>query len=100
MNTGRGSTVDDKALYCTRTEGTLAATGLDGPKEEPANRAAWMPDDNPIFKLPNVVMTSHAARYSAESIRAVRETSAKEVALVPTGQTPRFPINADRLTNI
>ena len=97
VNTGRGPTVDNKALYRALTEGHLAAAGLDDPEEEPAKRATWDPADNPIFTLPNVLITPHAAYYSEESIRAAREGAATQVAKVLTGQTPDFPVNADAL---
>lgn len=97
VNTGRGPTVDNAALYRALTEGHLAAAGLDDPEEEPAKRAAWDPADNPIFTLPNVLITPHAAYYSEESIRAAREGAATQVAKVLTGQTPDFSVNADAL---
>ena len=43
VNTGRGPTVDNKALYRALTEGHLAAAGLDDLEEEPAKRASWHP---------------------------------------------------------
>lgn len=97
VNTGRGPTVDNKALYRALTEGHLAAAGLDDPEEEPAKRASWNPADNPIFTLPNVLITPHAAYYSEESIRAAREGAATQVAKVLTGQKPDFPVNAEAL---
>lgn len=97
VNTGRGPTVDNAALHHALTEGTLAGAGLDDPEEEPAKRQRWSPSDNPIFSLPNVVVTPHAAYYSEESIRAARETAASEVARVLTGEPPKFPVNAAAL---
>ncbi|MBO6755301.1 MAG: C-terminal binding protein [Roseibium sp.] len=97
VNTGRGPTVDNKALYRALTDGHLAAAGLDDPEEEPAKRANWSPADNPIFTLPNVIVTPHAAYYSEESIRAARVTAATQVAKVLTGQRPDYPVNADAL---
>jgi len=97
VNTGRGPTVDNKALYVALTEGDLAAAGLDDPEEEPAKRATWHPDDNPLFSLPNVMVTPHAAYYSEESIRTARETAATQVAKVLSGQEPDFPVNASAL---
>ena len=97
VNTGRGPTVDNKALFRALTEGHLAAAGLDDPEEEPAKRANWTPDDNPLFTLPNVLVTPHAAYYSEESIHAARVTAATQVAKVLTGQNPDYTVNADAL---
>jgi len=97
INTGRGPTIDNKALYRALTEGHIAAAGLDDPEEEPAKRAAWTPDDNPIFTLPNVLVTPHAAYYSEESIHAARVTAATQVAKVLTGQKPDYTVNAEAL---
>ncbi|WP_282153109.1 C-terminal binding protein [Ruegeria atlantica] len=97
VNTGRGPTVDNKALYRALTNGHLAAAGLDDPEEEPAKRANWSPDDNPLFALPNVLVTPHAAYYSEESIRAARVTAATQVAKVLTGQKPDYTVNAEAL---
>ncbi|WP_372580702.1 C-terminal binding protein [Ruegeria hyattellae] len=97
VNTGRGPTVDNKALFRALTEGHLAAAGLDDPEEEPAKRANWTPDDNPLFKLPNVLVTPHAAYYSEESIHAARVIAATQVAKVLTGQRPDYTVNAEAL---
>jgi D-3-phosphoglycerate dehydrogenase len=94
INTGRGPTIDNHALYRALTEGWIRGAGLDDPEEEPAKRAAWSPADNPIFGLPNVIVTPHAAYYSEESIRSAREIAASEVARVLTGQPTRNPVNA------
>ena len=97
INTGRGPTIDNKALYKALSEGWITGAGLDDPEEEPAKRAQWSPDDNPIFTLPNVIVTPHAAYYSEESIMMARKTAASEVARVISGEKPQFPVNAESL---
>lgn len=97
INTGRGPTIDNKALYRALSEGWIAGAGLDDPEEEPAKRGSWSPADNPIFTLPNVIVTPHSAYYSEESIRSAREIAASEVARVLTGQNPKNLVNAEAL---
>lgn len=100
VNTGRGPTVDNQALYRALTEGHLAAAGLDDPEEEPAKRANWSPADNPLFSLHNAMVTPHAAYYSEESIHMARVTAATQVAKVLTGQQPDYPVNAEALASL
>lgn len=93
INTGRGPTIDNKALYEALVSGRVAGAGLDDPEEEPAKRASWNPSDNPLFSHESVVVTPHAAYYSEESIRLAREIAASEVARVLTGQKPLNAVN-------
>lgn len=97
VNTGRGPTVDNAALYRALTDGHLAGAGLDDPEEEPAKRAEWSPADNPIFSLPNVIVTPHAAYYSEESILTARTSAATQVAKVLTKRQPDYPVNGTAL---
>jgi D-3-phosphoglycerate dehydrogenase / 2-oxoglutarate reductase len=96
INTARGPIVSDEALYRALSEGWIAGAGLDDIEEEPAKQRDWRPT-NPLFSLPNVVVTPHAAYYSEEAIRTVREFAAHEVVRVLTGQPPLSPVNADQL---
>ena len=65
-------------------------------EEEPAKQRDWKPE-NPLFTLPNVILTPHAAYYSEESIHTVRDFAAHEVVRVLTGQPPVSAVNADQL---
>jgi D-3-phosphoglycerate dehydrogenase / 2-oxoglutarate reductase len=96
INTARGPIVSDDALYRGLRQGWIAGAGLDDIEEEPAKQRAWKPD-NPLFTLPNVVVTPHAAYYSEEAIHAVRDFAAHEVVRVLTGQPPVSPVNARQL---
>jgi D-3-phosphoglycerate dehydrogenase len=97
INTARGPIVEDRALHRALSEGWIAGAGLDDIEEEPAKVRDWRPD-NPLLRLDNVVITPHAAYYSEEAIRFVRQFAAEEVVRVLTGQPPLSPVNADRLT--
>ena len=98
INTARGPIVSDAALYRALSEGWIAGAGLDDIEEEPAKRHNWKPV-NPLFTLPNAVITPHAAYYSEEAIRTVRDFAAHEVVRVLTGQQPISPVNAEELAS-
>ena len=92
INTARGPIVEDEALYQALTEGWIAGAALDDLEEEPAKLRDWRPD-NPLFRLPNVIVTPHAAYYSEQSIGTVRRFAAEEAVRVLSGQPPRSPVN-------
>jgi len=55
VNVGRGSTVDEDALADALHAGGLAGAALDVTQTEP------LPVDSPLWDLPNVILTPHAA---------------------------------------
>jgi D-3-phosphoglycerate dehydrogenase len=95
VNTARGPIVSDQALYRALREGWIAGAALDDLEEEPAKRRDWSPA-NPLFGLDNVIITPHAAYYSAEAIATVRDFAASEVVRVLTGHPPLSPVNEPR----
>jgi D-3-phosphoglycerate dehydrogenase len=99
INTARGPIVSDDALYRALREGWIAGAGLDDIEEEPAKRRDWKPV-NPLFSLPNAIVTPHAAYYSEEAIHTVRDFAAHEVVRVLTGQPPLSPVNADQIAGL
>src|SRR5262245_26533457 len=96
VNTARGPIVEDAALHRALSEGWIAGAGLDDIEEEPAKQRDWKPE-NPLFGLDNAIITPHAAYYSEEAIRTVRDFAAREVVRVLTGQPPLSPVNAAEL---
>jgi D-3-phosphoglycerate dehydrogenase len=92
VNTARGPIVPDKALYRALTEGWIAGAAVDDIEEEPAKVRDWKAE-NPLFQLGNLIITPHAAYYSEESIRTVRQIASEEVVRVLSGLRPRSPVN-------
>jgi len=62
VNTARGELVDETALYDALRGGHLRAAGLDVFQREPASQ------DNPLFALPNVVVTPHVGWLTPETL--------------------------------
>lgn len=95
-NASRGPIIDENALYYALTEGRIAMAGLDDLEEEPAKIRDWKPT-NPLFQLPNVIITPHTAWYSEQSVEAVKRISATEIARVLSGEQPLYPVNNPKL---
>lgn len=95
INTARGPIVADAALHEALEQGWIAGAALDDLEEEPAKQEAFRPE-NPLFELPNVIVTPHAAYYSEESVASVRRIAAEEAVRVLSGQPPRYPVNEIR----
>ncbi len=55
VNIGRGSLIDQEALIKALTEGWIGGAGLDVTDPEP------LPEDSPLWELPNVILTPHTS---------------------------------------
>jgi len=58
VNIARGRVIDEKMLIRALQEGWIGGAGLDVTEEEP------LPPDNPLFSLPNVILTPHISGVS------------------------------------
>lgn len=92
VNTARGTLVDEKALAGALTSGHLAAAGLDVFWDEPAT------PDNPLLKLPNVVLTPHSAAATEQGLRRMALSCAESILQVFDGKLdPDVVINQEVL---
>jgi phosphoglycerate dehydrogenase-like enzyme len=66
ISVGRGATTDTAALVAAIDSGKLAGAGLDVTDPEP------LPEDHPLWTLPNVIVTPHVAASSDRSRRNTR----------------------------
>jgi phosphoglycerate dehydrogenase-like enzyme len=92
VNTARGPCVDLPALARALDAGRVAAAGLDVFEREPL-------DDERIRRHPRVVLTPHAAFYSAEGWIEMRTKGAQEGRRLLLGEAVRNPVNLHCLVN-
>ena len=90
VNTSRGGTVDEDALYEALESGRLAGAASDVFVNEPAG-------NHRLFTLPNFIATPHIAASTLEAQVSVAFDVAEEVAAVLAGDLPRYAVNAPSL---
>ena len=87
VNTARGGVVKEEDLVWALENGVIAMAGLDVTETEPVSV------DNPLLKLPNAVVTPHAAWYSEEAVETLQRMVAEEVVRALKGEPLRSPVN-------
>lgn len=87
VNTGRGPTVDERALVKALQEGWIAGAGLDVLEDEP------VAPTNPLLRMDNVILTPHVASASARFDPERKRRVGRELALVLSGRWPRSCVN-------
>lgn len=87
INTSRGGLIDETALVAALEKGWIAGAALDVAESEPRG-----PQD-PLLKAENVLLTPHAAFYSAQSRQELQRRTARAAAQVLRGEPPANPVN-------
>lgn len=89
INTSRGPIIDEPALLEALRAGRLTGACLDVFEKEP-------PSPNPLFELPNVLLSPHIASWTEESLHRVISTVAADVDRVLSGKPAQsyanFPV--------
>ncbi len=73
INTARGGVVDEQALIRALETGKIAGAGLDVFETEP------LPENAPITRLPNVILTPHSGGISQEALDAGLQLSINNI---------------------
>jgi D-3-phosphoglycerate dehydrogenase len=82
INTSRGPVVDERALIEALQNKKIAGAGLDVFEQEP------LPKDNPLRRMPNVILTPHVGAQSPVATSRLRRQIAEEVIRALGGELP------------
>ena len=85
VNTARAELVDEKALTAALRRGSLSLAALDVLWKEPP------PEDSPLLRLPNVVVTPHVAFATRQASERMVRTAIENLVGYFTGE-PRHVV--------
>lgn len=91
INASRGPVVDQVALYRTLKERKIRGAGLDVYEKEP------VPEDEPLLRLDNVVLTPHTLCWTDECFRRMGESAVNAVLTALKGEVPPYVVNREVL---
>lgn len=87
VNVGRGSTVDEPALIEALQDGRVSLAALDVTAVEP------LPEDSPLWDLPNVILAPHTAAISPHEPRRIFEVFQHNIRCLLEGEPMRNVVN-------
>jgi len=90
INTARGGIIDEEALYRALSVNWIRGAALDVFVKEPPN-----PDENPLLRLRNVIVTPHIAAGAREAGVKMATQAAEEIVRVLRGRRPNNPVNPE-----
>src|ERR1700751_4275704 len=83
VNTGRGGSMDEKALYEALKANRIAGAALDVFDQEPT------PQDNPLLTLPNFIAAPHVAGVTREAVDRMGVAAVENILSVLDGKPIR-----------
>ncbi len=89
VNTSRGGIIDERGLYKALSNGWIFAAGLDVHEKEPT------PMEDPLLKLPNIIVAPHIASATHQSRSKMSEFAALNLVKVLKGEEPPALVNQD-----
>ncbi len=90
VNIARGGIIDEPALIECLTEGRIAGAGLDVTKVEP------LPEDDPLWDTPRLVITPHIAGWSNDRSRSVVRFFCENLTRYKAGEPLRNLVDQQR----
>ncbi len=93
INTARGGVVDEDAVAEALTTGKLAGAAFDAFAVEPPSV------DAPLFKAPNVVVTTHMGGSTPEAIQRAGDLAAWNIVNVLNGRRPINALNPETIAH-
>ncbi|MFH2112442.1 MAG: D-glycerate dehydrogenase [Candidatus Bathyarchaeota archaeon] len=92
INTSRGPTVDERALYKALKDRVIAGAALDVHEKEPTD------PDNPLLSLDNIIVAPHIGSATIETRIAMALRAANNMAAALRGEKPRDLLNPQVLS--
>jgi microcystin synthetase protein McyI len=89
MNCARGPLVDEQALVEALRNKVIAGAALDVFEPEPSL------DDNPLYQMPNVIVTPHLAGVTREAAKRMAIGAAEQTLQVLKGERPPRLVNPE-----
>jgi D-3-phosphoglycerate dehydrogenase len=89
INVSRGPVVDEEALIACLSQRRIRGAALDVFARQP------LPENSPLLQLPNVILSTHLAGITEDSMRRMGEIVAQQTLQLLDGQLPAHLVNQD-----
>lgn len=91
VNCSRGGIIDEPALAEALKNGAIGGVGIDVFEAEPPSA------DNPLFALPNIVLSPHVAGVTESGMKGMATACADAIDAIVTGERPANLLNPEVL---